>query len=215
MATLRQRLFVRREDLADGEERLALKEVHLNKTPMLLPPTMLDEATAHRLGLDRAANERHWQVLANLTLAEQQALRGKLMALYGEQTFAEQNDPEQMLYSGGFFDEHDKRLMQKIRAMSAQDLATASLPFKDARLGELLFRYRARNFPTSLTPPEAQRWREFCRWRLTHPEAGAGIVWDQFQQRLAELSAEELTSSQRQLLKDLTSYADSLIRRVQ
>src|SRR5690606_7171924 len=76
---LRQRLFVRREDLAEGEERLALKEVHLNKTPMLLPPNMLDEATAQRLGLDRGANERHWQILANLTLQEQQALRGKLM----------------------------------------------------------------------------------------------------------------------------------------
>ncbi|WP_232461394.1 exodeoxyribonuclease I [Cellvibrio sp. PSBB006] len=212
---LRRRLFVRREDLAEGEERLALKEVHLNKTPMLLPPNMLDEATAQRLGLDRGANERHWQVLVNLTLQEQQALRGKLMALYGEQVFAEQSDPEQMLYSGGFFDDHDKRLMQKIRAMSAQDLATASLPFKDTRLAELLFRYRARNFPSSLNPTESQRWREFCRWRLTNPEAGAGIVWDQFQQRMAELSAEELTTSQRQLLKDLANYADSLIKRVQ
>ncbi|HCS66107.1 MAG TPA: exodeoxyribonuclease I, partial [Cellvibrio sp.] len=34
---LRLRLFTRTEDLPDGVERLALKEIHFNKTPMLLP----------------------------------------------------------------------------------------------------------------------------------------------------------------------------------
>lgn len=208
---LRQRLFVRREDLAEGEERLALKEIHLNKTPMLLPPNMLDDATAQRLRLDRRRNERHWQIFANLTLEERQALRSKLMALYGHQDFAETHDPEQMLYSGGFFEDHDKRLMQKVRAMSGEDLADAVLPFKDPRLPELLFRYRARNFPHSLTPAEQERWQDFCRWRLTDPAAGGGMVWHQFQQRMAELSAGELTTSQHQVLKDLASYADTLL----
>lgn len=210
VAELRQRLFVRREELAEGEERLALKEIHLNKTPMLLPPNMLDAATAHRLKIDREVNERHWRVFTNLTLDEQQVLRTKLQALYGEQDFAVSDDPEQMLYSGGFFDEQDKRLMQKVRSTAAEDLATIEFPFKDPRLTELLFRYRARNFPHTLNPAEQQRWREFCQWRLTDPAAGAGMVRQQFQQRLTELSQVELTPTQRQILKDLATYADTL-----
>lgn len=210
VAELRQRLFVRREELAEGEERLALKEIHLNKTPMLLPPNMLDAATAHRLKIDREVNERHWRVFTNLTLDEQQVLRTKLQALYGEQDFAVSDDPEQMLYSGGFFDEQDKRLMQKVRSTAAEDLATIEFPFKDPRLTELLFRYRARNFPHTLTSAEQQRWRGFCRWRLTDPAAGAGMVRQQFQQRLTELSQAELTPTQRQILKDLATYADTL-----
>src|SRR5690606_26325591 len=210
VAELRQRLFVRREERAEGEERLALKEIHLNKTPMLLPPNMLDAATAHRLKIDREVNERHWRVFTNLTLDEQQVLRTKLQALYGEQDFAVSDDPEQMLYSGGFFDEQDKRLMQKVRSTAAEDLATIEFPFKDPRLTELLFRYRARNFPHTLTSAEQQRWRGFCRWRLTDPAAGAGMVRQQFQQRLTELSQAELTPTQRQILKDLATYADTL-----
>ncbi len=210
VAELRQRLFVRREELAEGEERLALKEIHLNKTPMLLPPNMLDAATAHRLKIDREVNERHWRVFTNLTLDEQQVLRTKLQALYGEQDFAVSDDPEQMLYSGGFFDEQDKRLMQKVRSTAAEDLATIEFPFKDPRLTELLFRYRARNFPHTLTSAEQQRWRGFCQWRLTDPAAGAGMVRQQFQQRLTELSQAELTPTQRQILKDLATYADTL-----
>lgn len=214
---LRQRLFTRTEDLPDGVERLALKEIHLNKTPMLLPPNMLDEATARRLNIRKEDNEKHWQVLANLSLDERQALRKKLMALYSEQDFADRTDPEQMLYSGGFFEDHDKRLLQKIRSASPEALATTEFAFKDARLPELLFRYRARNFPDSLNPGERQRWKAFCHQRLNDPAAGASLVWEGFQRRLAELHAQAstdnpLTEKQCALLKDLALYADSLLK---
>src|SRR5690606_16128761 len=150
VAELRARLFTRTEDLPEGEERLALKEIHTNKSPMLLPPKMLDEKTAERLAIDSARCYRHWQTLANLSLDQQQSLRVKLNALYSEQDFAERTDPEQMLYSGGFFADEDKRLMQKIRLLAPEVLAQTDFPFKDARLPELLFRYRARNFPQTL-----------------------------------------------------------------
>lgn len=209
---LRARLFTRTEDLPEGEERLALKEIHVNKSPMLLPPKMLDDSTAQRLAIDSAKCYRHWQMLANLSLEEQQSLREKLAALYREQNFAERDDPEQMLYSGGFFADEDKRLMQKIRLLAPEVLAQTDFSFKDARLPELLFRYRARNFPATLNSSEQLRWQEFCHRRLTDSAAGAGIVQAEFQQRLtAKLAQEDLTDTQRLLLKDLARYADSLI----
>ena len=207
---LRLRLFTRTDDLPEGVERLALKEIHFNKTPMLLPASMLDDATAERLAIDKARCEQHWQTLRNLTLEEQQALHQKLFQLYSTQEFAEKTDPEQMLYSG-FFDEQDKRLMTQIRRADGEILANAEVNFRDARLGEILFRYRARNFPASLNSDEKIRWKRFCHWRLTEPEAQSSLTLTEFYARLAQLVTDaSLTEQQQLLLKQLQAYADKL-----
>ncbi len=208
---LRLRLFTRTEDLPSGVERLALKEIHLNKTPMLLPPNMLDDTTAARLQIDKAVCEQHWQLLANLTVQQQEHLQQTLYKLYNEQSFAEKTDPEQMLYSG-FFDESDKKLMIQVRRSSSEDLAQKIFHFKDKRLTELLFRYRARNFPHSLTEAENQRWRAFCYLRLTDSAAGASLVFDELSARVAALlDAGAITEHQKEVLKDLRGYADRLV----
>ncbi len=208
---LKRRLFTRTEDLPEGVERLALKEIHLNKTPMLLPPSMLDDAAAQRLAIDKVRCEQHWQTLRSLSLAEQQELQKKLFQLYSAQEFAEKTDPEQMLYSG-FFEEHDKRLMTQVRQASHESLANDIFDFRDSRLKELLFRYRARNFPESLGTEERQRWRAFCRWRLTDKAAQASLTLVEFEQRLLRLKADtSLTEEQQYLLDELASYAGRLL----
>lgn len=207
---LRIRLYTRTEDLPDGVERLALKEIHLNKTPMLLPANMLDDKTAQRLGIDKTLCERQWLRLCNLTLVEQQRLQQLLFQLYSENGFTEKTDPEQMLYSG-FFEDQDKRLMSKVRQADGNMLAQQHFNFNDARLGEMLFRYRARNFPQSLTAEEKIRWRTFCQWRLTNPEAQSSLTLTDFTARLAQLTADATLSEQQHLLlKQLQVYADKL-----
>lgn len=207
---IKARLFTRTEDLPEGQERVALKEIHLNKTPMLLAPNMLDDQTAARLNLDKALCEQHWQQLANLSVMEQQQLQEKLYALYSDMGFAEKTDPEQMLYSG-FFDEHDKRLMTQVRKSSPDALATTAFPFKDARLTELLFRYRARNFPASLSPAEQLRWREFCRWRLDDSASGCSLTLAELHQRIAHLRADVgLDERQERLMQGLLLYVGQL-----
>jgi exodeoxyribonuclease I len=207
---LRTRLFTRTEDLSAGSERLPLKEIHLNKTPMLLPPAMLDDKTAERLQINKMQCEQHWQQLTQLSVDDQQQLQQKLYKLYGEQTFAEKTDPEQMLYQG-FFNDHDKKLMQQVRQSSPDQLAQKKFLFNDARLPELLFRYRARNFPQSLNDEEKIRWREFCLRRLTDPAAGASMVLEQLQKEVARLTADEATTDvQKVLLGLLQDYADDL-----
>jgi exodeoxyribonuclease-1 len=187
--------------------RLALKEIHLNKTPMLLPLSMFDDPTAERLGIVRADCERHWQAFFQLGQQEQQQLQRKLYELYSEQAFGVRTDPEQMLYEG-FFEEEDRKLMQRVRKLSPEQLAVAELPFRDARLPELLFRYRARNFPSSLNATEQGRWRDFCLRRLTDPAAGASLVLSQLQERVALLLAGNLTAERRHLLQELVEYAE-------
>jgi exodeoxyribonuclease I len=204
---LRLRLFTRTEDLPDGVERLALKEVHLNKTPMILPPAMLDDATAERLMINKAVCEQHWQTLRDLSLNERQALQKKLFQLYSGQEFAEKIDPEQMLYSG-FFEQSDKQLMARVRQATPEVLSTEDFAFRDVRLKEMLFRYRARNFPASLSEAEQVRWREFCRWRITDPAAQASLTLSEFYQRLEGVTASTLLNKeQHELLGNLAAYA--------
>ena len=207
---LRLRLFTRTEDLPEGVERLALKEIHFNKTPMLLPPSMLDDPTAQRLSINKQQCEQHWQTLRDLSLSEQQALQQKLYQLYSSQEFAEKTDPEQMLYNG-FFDEHDKRLMARVRQATPELLASDTFAFHDARLTEMLFRYRARNFPSSLNADEKIRWLRFCQWRLTDSAAQSSLTLPEFYARLAQLAADaSLTEQQQVLLTQLQVYVDKL-----
>jgi exodeoxyribonuclease-1 len=207
---LRERLFTRTEDLPVGVERLALKEIHLNKSPMILPPNMLDEPTAERLQIDRARLEQHYQQLRNLSHNEQAALQEKLYELYRDIGYIEKTDPEQMLYSG-FFDEADKKLMAQVRRASPEQLAAKPYAFKDARLEAMLFRYRARNFPETLSSLEYQKWRSFCHLRRTDSTAGAGIIVTDLHARIAQLLQLDTTSEpQKNILKDLLHYADTM-----
>jgi exodeoxyribonuclease I len=207
---LRERLFTRSEDLPAGVERVGLKEIHLNKSPMILPPSMLDEPTAARLQIDRARLERHWQELRNLSVSEQAALQEKLYELYSDIGYIEKTDPEQMLYSG-FFDEADKKLMAQVRRSSPLELADKNFNFKDTRLSELLFRYRARNFPESLSSLDYQKWRSFCHLRRTDASAGASLLLSGLHQRVVDLLLlETTTEQQKNILNELMKYADSL-----
>ena len=81
------------------------------------------------------------------------------------------DDPDFMIYSGGFFNDGDKELMRLVRKTNASELARLDLPFKDGRLKEMFFRYRARNFPSTLTEVESERWRLFCRQRINNTES--------------------------------------------
>ena len=71
-------------------------------------------------------------------------------------------DVDENLY-GGFVSPADRRTLAHLRTLSPADLAAAHPTFDDAQLTRLLHRYRARNFPETLRPEEASRWRAWCR----------------------------------------------------
>ncbi|MDB4456159.1 hypothetical protein N9141_00150, partial [bacterium] len=90
-------------------------------------------------------------------------LAKKLQAVVTANAFDNSDrDAEALLYDG-FIPNRDKPLMQKIPTADAATLADSVFPFEDARLPDLLFRYRARNFPDSLTADEHEEWLHFCR----------------------------------------------------
>jgi exodeoxyribonuclease-1 len=208
--TLRQRLYTRRDALADGQLPVPLKLVHINKCPVLAPLNVLRGEDRERLGLDLELCQRR------AALLQEQAAqwRDKLPALYAEEAFASngQDDPEQQLY-GGFLGERDRRLCEQVRLGEPQALAKESWSFDDPRLPELLFRYRARNLPDSLTAEERARWQTFCRERLLDPARGAPITLESFASELNSLLP-DAEGSRRALLLDWQAYAGELAMRL-
>ena len=203
-ATLRERLYKRSADRAEGEERIPLKTVHINKCPALAPVSVLTPAIIARYALDMDAVYRHRQEL----LAERD-LVARLRVVFEDREREAVTDPDAMLYSGGFFNEHDRRLAEQVRRAQPEQLATGAFPFHDARLPELLFRYRARNFPETLTTSEQERWREYCRRRLLGDISGAGPTLADFDTQLQQ--ARERPGPERAAA--LRAYADELSQR--
>lgn len=204
-----ERLYTRNEDLAEGMERLPLKLVHLNKTPMLCSSNVLTEEHQQRLQIDLDRCRQHWKKINNDI--QQGALLNKLAEVYQHNGFTPATDPERMLYQG-FFNDHDKQTMAAVRAADENQLCSPSFEFDDPRLDELLFRYRARNYPASLSEQDQERWSHFCFERLTNPEAGGPIILEDYFERIAEWRmSPELSQEQLALLDQLESYGDSVL----
>jgi exodeoxyribonuclease-1 len=206
--TLRQRLYTRRDDLAEGELPVPLKLIHINKCPVVAPLSVLRPEDQQRLGLDMALYQQRALRLSDA----QHVWQDKVAAIYAREDFASSQDPEQQLYDG-FIGDRDRRLCEQVRAADPAQLAQQQWPFDDERLPELLFRYRARNFPDTMSFEEQERWRIFCQQRLTAPEWGAPNTVESFEKTAAQLAI-SATSFQVGVLTEWQEYVQELRKRL-
>ncbi len=176
------RVFTARADLPDDVERVPLKTVSINRSPALAPLAVLKDADARRLGLDLARCERHLERLRRAADVAEKARR--VFAEGGEDQVP--IDPELALYRG-FASDADRRTCAEVRRTPPAELGRRKFPFRDPRFDELLFRYRARNWPETLTAAEHERWREFRRARLTEATALTNLTLERYFAEIAEL----------------------------
>ncbi|MDD0998167.1 exodeoxyribonuclease I [Pseudomonas sp. TNT2022 ID1044] len=205
---LRQRLYTRRDDLAEGELPVPLKLIHINKCPVVAPLSVLRPQDQQRLGLDMPLYQQRALRLSDA----QQVWLDKVAAIYAREDFSVSQDPEQQLYDG-FIGDRDRRLCEQVRSVDPAQLAQEQWPFDDERLPELLFRYRARNFPETLNSEEQERWRVFCQKRLSNPEWGAPNTLESFVEAAAQLAV-TATSFQQQVLSEWQQHVQGLRKRL-
>ena len=146
---------------------------------MVVTPRILDEAGYQRLGIDPSVCERRRQTL----VAARDAVAKKLVQVFSEVPHGD-DDPDTQLYAG-FFGDQDRMLMERVRAATPEQLAQDNWPFRDERLAPLLFRYRARNYPRSLSATERDEWQNWRQRRLRDPAAGAPLVFEQYRESAA------------------------------
>jgi exodeoxyribonuclease-1 len=204
-ATVRRRLFSPQAELPAGEPRLPIKSIHINKSPIVIGNLRVLGDAAARWGLDLA------QVLHNAEHARTmgRSLDGLWPGVYARPELGTATDVDEDLY-GGFIGNNDRRTLQRLRELGPAQLAARRPAFDDPRLDELLFRYRARNFPESLDEAEQASWQRHCAQRLG---TGGTAAWTlpRFVERVSELG-EAADERGRSLLQALRDYADGLSR---
>ncbi|MCP3664201.1 MAG: exodeoxyribonuclease I [Gammaproteobacteria bacterium] len=204
---IRQRLFTPRDQLPEGVERVPLKTVHLNKCPVVVPMSTMSDEAAENWGIDLVTAERHRQLLL-----QAQGLDERIREAFSGHDFPPINDPDQSLYSGGFFSDGDRRQMEQMRMMSPEKLADYKPRFNDQRLPEMLFRYRARNWPQSLSRQEQEQWEKFRLARLTETDAGGSIDLKTYQQEIARKMVQpDLDEEARAVLSELADWPAQIL----
>ncbi|RKT46862.1 exodeoxyribonuclease I [Thiocapsa rosea] len=205
---LRTRLFTPASALPDGVERVPLKTIHVNRAPVLAPMKTLEPEAAARWSIDPDAVADHARRLREAAAA----IEEKVRAVHGTPDGPTETDPDLMIYSGGFFSDADRRAMDAIHGLDPAALSEHAPRFQDPRLGEMLLRYRARNWPETLTPEEREDWDLFRLARLTDPDAGGSIVIEQFEQCLSALTEQYARDPDKlAILEDLAEWAERVL----
>ncbi|MDC9727726.1 MAG: exodeoxyribonuclease I [Methyloprofundus sp.] len=181
------RLFTATIDLPEGVERIPLKTIHINKCPVVAPLNVLRPEDALRLNIDVQ------QAVANIELIEKSSsLLTKLKDVFTMTAdYAPVTDPDLMIYAGGFFTSRDKAVAEEIRELKLEQLADYVVSADDKRLPEMFFRYKARNYPETLSAAETIKWLDFCCSRLSGEGATSFLGFIEYEEKLAELKQNE------------------------
>ena len=197
---IKRLVFSSAEELSDNEERIPLKEVHLNKAPILATPKVVDTKIAQRLSIDIARCEQNWQRLKQFDLQQ------KLQAVYAKRDYPAAPEAEQQLYAG-FLSNQDKSILDHVRGATINDFTQQNFYFSDDRYNRLLFSYKARYFSESLTDNEKSQWVDSCHWRLTNSDSGYITLKQQKNEIVDLLSQANLSPEKKAILVDLQRWS--------
>ncbi|WP_426360412.1 exodeoxyribonuclease I [Pseudocolwellia sp. HL-MZ19] len=203
---IKARLYTRHDELEEGELPIPVKLIHVNKCPVIAPAKTLLPVNAARLDIPREV------CLANLAkLKKNTELRDKLTDVFAQSYDKDTTiDAEQSLYGGNFFSHSDKAQMDILHQINPEQLASHPFEFQDTRLPTLLFRYRARNFPYTLSSDELQKWKNYCENKLQYGEAGLLSV-DEFVMKIENLALEHENNPEKmKVLKALYQYVQGV-----
>lgn len=203
---LKERLYTAVADLPEGVERPALKQILINKCPAIAPTSTLTGETAKRLNIDIMNCQKNRQTL----LGSRKEIQLKIAKIFEPREYEPVTDPDLMIYGGGFFGDKDKAQMDTIHNTDPEELGSQTWSFADKRLPEMLFRYRARNYPETLNSDEQAQWLEHCRARLMDGESGH-LNFEKFYAEIEQQRTEtELDDDKKRVLSEVEAFGREL-----
>ncbi|MEE4108559.1 MAG: exodeoxyribonuclease I, partial [Halieaceae bacterium] len=103
------------------------------------------------------------------------------------------------------------RTLDSLLTLSPGELARATPVFEDEHLAELLLRYRARNYPATLSAEERENWEAERFERLTSDD-GPGLGLEAYNAEIeARLADPSLLPRDRAILEALQAWGDQLL----
>ena len=201
-ADIKRRIFTAASQLPEGQTRLPIKSIHINKSPVVIGNlAVLPDELAQRWGLNKSlAVQTH--ALAALELHWPEHFWSQVYEPY-QDAGTGPGDVEEDLY-GGFASAQDRRRLNQLRVQDPAIWGQRPQAFEDERFNDLIFRYRARHYPATLSAEEKADWQAFCQQRLHQPAAG-GRGWEAYRQALEALQA-NCPPDKRAVLDALQAY---------
>ena len=204
-AQLQELLFSRKDLLPVDAQRPAVKEIQVNKCPVVSPLQTLSDEQATSFSVDKTQCLKHLQYLReDLNLCE------ALSQAYSNRPDFPVVDPDAGLYGGGFFNDKDRKLMEKVHQSDPSIWSEGEFSFTDNRLEAMLFRLKARNYPHLLSGDEIQAWEAFRSERLLDASASGARTYEHFAKELNELGQKIKDPAQIAILEELHMYAESI-----
>lgn len=190
-------LWASREQRAqEGFIPLPVKELNYGRCPAVAPLGVLDGSTRQRLDIDLDIVRRHIE-----SLTKHPGFRDAVHEAYHlRDPYQRVDDVEHALYDG-FMNDKDKPKIAAVRNASASELADFHPSFIDERLSQLLLRYKARNYPTSLSEDEHRAWEAYRRQKLQSQLGAYQLALERLQRSRADTF----------LLEELHLWAESIM----
>ena len=199
---LKKLMFSKQSQLAAGVERLQIKDLIFNKSPMFVPNVYkLEPKIIEQLQIDMQQCMQHLSFIKN----NQTAINKVVQAIYKNQPREPAKDVDQSLYDG-FIDNADKKKCEQIQTLSVAELKKFQPKFKDKKLSTLLMHFKARNYPESLSEDEQQDWFETLQGRVRSGENGYLSIDDYFE-KINNMRAQH--PKKKQLWQHLEAYGQS------
>lgn len=194
---------------SENKFRPALKTIHINKCPMVSPASVIKSIPNERLDAWDLDMEKMTEHLTWIR-ANPNFISKILEVFHLPNELLEETDPDLMIYSG-FLSAVDKHLSLEVRNANEFELAEKTFNFVDSRLNEMLFRYKARNYPGTLTDEEQDKWDKYRAFKLLSDDSKY-LTFKQFFERINEIAnTEGVSNRDLSILEELKYYAESII----
>jgi len=203
---IKAQLYTPHDTKGTDSARPGLKLIHINRSPFITTAKAMTEDNALRLGLDRTRCLENYR-----ELSQHKTLGLKLSLVYEQEGREQELDVDHALYSGGFLNNEERQWCDNVISAEPDALASLSEQIQHPGLKAQLFRYRARNFPSTLTHDETIKWQHHRHAKLTDSSSSASITLEAYMHSLEQLAHQHADNAEKQaILRALYQYAENL-----
>lgn len=190
---IKSRIFSKKVDLeARGVSRPGFNKIAINQCPTIANYKVVPVEKLEQLNISLETCQRNLEYLQN-----NPDIANNISRLF-EANYPPMNDPDTSLYAG-FIDKNDRFKLDNIRKNKNFN---EKHNFKDTKFHEMVFRYKARNFPSQLTDIELNKWEEY---RMDRIKNGGSLTMIEFHDEIISMVKEFPDSLP--LAKKILSYA--------
>jgi len=193
----------------DDKKQLPVKIMQYNRCPSIAPIVVLDNESKTRIGYSDSFEENLETLKNNPQFIEK--LKKALDIIENEQQarLPLDDNVDDQLYDG-FWGDQDRGELTKIRHSRPEDLSEIQKDVKNKRLREMMPLYKARNYPSVMTPDENIAWE--AHKRKVFFGGGKKNVINKVSERLQEIAkTRKLSQNDEYLLSELQLYIESII----